>query len=511
MAATPALSQGLSSAELWSSWQAEVAEAGGSLQAGRESREGNQLVLQDIWLRSDAETEQAPSLFLERMTLVSRADGSVGIRLPEHFPLLLQGPVENDAAPRQIRLSVAAPGLDLAILGLGPRSSFSAKAPSLSLALDGIVPPASISGEEPVLVLALADLNLRYQQDFSAPALSLDGELSFGALHGEFRLNDPASGQLNAMLDLAGGTARLAAAMPPEALAVLDQMSQSAPDAAPDLRPALAALAAGAFFDTATRLDRLELRLELPGEDAPLAMDLALNEIQAQSRLDKTAFLYDYGLKGLQLGLPAALADLPAGLGQIGLSLEEFRQSAELGLNALKGKQKWGYRLVLDRLALAEPIWDIFDASRLLARDPLTLRIELDGSYGLMPEALAPGWQAAPDSAEPLNDLSFKIAALEIAGLGVGLTGSGGLRFDLADLTSYDGFPAPEGKLHVQTSGIYAQLDRFIAAGMIDADQAKGIRAMLMMLAKVGNSPEQLVSDLEFNGASFMLNGIKMR
>lgn len=504
-AIVPAQAQGLSSAELWNSWQEEVAAAGGLLTAGTELREGNTLVLGDISLQTGAVGENAPALHLEQMKLVNRADGSVGIALPERFPLRVQSASGDDGT--ELRFMVAAPALDLAVHGIGSRSSFAAKAPSISVTLDGIVPPPSLAQDDTVIMLGLADLNLRYALDLTGPNITIEGEASFGTLHGELRFHEDADSNGSIVLDLAGGTARLGAALPQAAMALMT----NAPDAEPGVEQLLKVLEAGTFFDTAVELGQTGLQLDIADAENPVAMTVSVAGIKGASRLDRAAIGYDYAVEGLDFSVPAALVELPAELGEVGIALEQFAQTLFVGLNDLKGPQDWRYKLLLSKLDLSPAIWDQLDAKRLLPRDPVTLSLDLAGIYGIAPESLAPGWTATPGSMEPLNALSFQLDSFAIEGLGVGFGGQGGLRFNFADLTRYEGIPAPEGTLTFTASGVYALMDRLVEAGFLPADEVTALRAGLMFVAKAGTEPDTLLSQLMFDSSGFFLNGMKLR
>jgi hypothetical protein len=108
-----------------------------------------------------------------------------------------------------------------------------------------------------------------------------------------------------------------------------------------------------------------------------------------------------------------------------------------------------------------------------------------------------------------LNALDLTQLQLKLAGAQV--DGKGALTFDNTDLTTFQGVPAPTGQIDVTLTGINALLDTLVAMGLIPEDQVMGARMMLAMFAKPGETPDTLVSTIEFKDKGLYANGQRLQ
>ena len=91
------------------------------------------------------------------------------------------------------------------------------------------------------------------------------------------------------------------------------------------------------------------------------------------------------------------------------------------------------------------------------------------------------------------------------------LTGTGAFTFDNTDLVTFDGVPAPTGKMELTLKGGNGLLDKLVAMGLIPSDQAMGARMMMAMFAKPGDGEDTLNSTLEFKDKGFFANGQRLQ
>ena len=59
----------------------------------------------------------------------------------------------------------------------------------------------------------------------------------------------------------------------------------------------------------------------------------------------------------------------------------------------------------------------------------------------------------------------------------------------VADLTTFDGMPRPEGALDLELTGGNTLLDTLVAMGLLPEEQAMGARMMLGLFARPGAGP----------------------
>lgn len=496
----PALSQGLTAAELWSGWQSAVASAGGQLTA-QEKREGDRLVLQNVQLLPSGEGEAA--LRLETLTLISQADGSVGVVLPDQFPLVLDLP-DEDGTAQKVVLSVTAPGLKLQILGLGQKAEFTAIGPSVSVTLDEMLPPPA-AGVKTEITAALADLNLRYKHELDIPVPALDTALEVGSLHLE--LVGPEDGSetpLRVSADIDALRASAAGTFPPSTQVFLDTPTRA--DGTSDIEPFLTALADGLSVKASAEIGGLTATVT--DQEAAAALTLAASS--AGIALDQTVAAWQSLLTGAAMDVKPIGPDEPDT--DMAFSLGEYRTALSIGLNGLTATQDWSLAYVMRDLVASPGVWAAIDPSGVLPAAPInTMALDLKGRYALDPVALTPGWSPLPSDPPPFTAFSFEINELALDGLGLTFNGTGGLGLDFGDLTTFEGFPLPAGRLHFVTVGAYGLLDKLSSIGLVSADDMSGARMLLLMAGKAGAEPDHLTTDLDFRDKSLFLNGQKIR
>jgi hypothetical protein len=158
-------------------------------------------------------------------------------------------------------------------------------------------------------------------------------------------------------------------------------------------------------------------------------------------------------------------------------------------------------------LQISEEIWAMLDPTGALPHDPATLVIDTTGTALLKADLMASAEGATPDAelhSLNVNDLTARIAGAE-------LTGTGAFTFDNTDLTTFEGMPAPTGKMELKLVGGNGLLDALVAMGMLSEDDAMGARMMIAMFANPGAGEDELTSVLEFKDKGFFANGQQLQ
>ncbi len=494
--------------ELWEAWQDGVATAGGTLSA-EEGREGNQLVLSDLRLDFGGE---AGVLQLEQLTLINQADGSVGVILPDSFPLMLELPQDETAGaegqPEQIFIRVDAPDLALTVRGLGEKAEFQASSPTVTLTLDRMVPPLPEADGKIDLSAVLGGFDLRYVQDLALESPMIDAAVGFDSISAVLTISDnpEANGVVTLKLGKSHAAASGAVPLSSPAMQALQARGAEGPQSLGDIA---AVLDAGLRLDASIALSEAVFAGDvLPVGEKPVTWNAALQRVAASAGLNAEATGFSIALNGLNI---LAEGDIPEMKdGPVGISLDEYRVAAKIGLNGWRGPQDWSLAYVLRNVVASEALWAQDDPGRALPRDPVTLALDLGGRYGLRPEALAPGYQPGPGNI-PFSELGVKINELKLAGLGAQMVGQGGLDLDFTDLTTFEGFPAPAGRVNFLTTGAYGLLETLSKAGLIEQSELTGIRGALLVLGRAGEAPDTLHTDIDFRDKSLFLNGVKIR
>lgn len=191
-------------------------------------------------------------------------------------------------------------------------------------------------------------------------------------------------------------------------------------------------------------------------------------------------------------------------------ALDSLRLAAEIPV--AEGAEPAPFSLLLDLagLELSDPIWSVIDPSRVLPRDPARLLVELDGTARVTGDLSDPAALARAEP--PLEPRTLELRDLALSVAGAELTGTGTLRFDPADKTSYPGFPAPLGAVQLWLKGGAGLIENLAAMGIIPPGQAMGAQMMLGMFAVPAETPDTLRSRLEFGpGGTISANGQRLR
>lgn len=201
------------------------------------------------------------------------------------------------------------------------------------------------------------------------------------------------------------------------------------------------------------------------------------------------------------------------------LPIKGLLESAEarIALPAVAGDAPQGFAFLMDLggLALDETLWGLFDPAQSLPRDPISLRLDLDGQMGTSVGLLdVPALMGLAQSGEnPLSIHAATLRQLALSAVGASVTGAGDFTFDMSDLATFNGVPAPTGALDVEVQGANRLIDTLIEMGAVPQDQALGARMMMGLFAQPGEGEDSLVSRIEIDGAagSISANGQRLR
>lgn len=492
----PALA--LTAEEVWADWT-RLARAADVTIAATTRREGDRLVVSGISIPVGPPGERV-DLQLDRIELQDLPDGRVAVLLPPRFPVTVEGP--GIAGRERVTLSASAPALSLVVSGIGETAAFDLTAPSLTVTLDRIEPPIDETVE---VTVALADLVVEHRMDLLAETQEVATTASLGALRGEVRYDDGQEERGTITLDLTGMTSSLNAVLPPGFV--------PDPAANPDLPPPtvqelLDFFAAGLRLSGEATVSSFALTADMTGSAQGGMADITLESAKVSAGLDQTAAHYEIALG--RMGIVGR--DLPEEeLSDIEMGVKDAGYGVSVGIGDLVSPQDARFWVRMTDLTLPAEAWAEADPSGVLGTEPISWALDVTARYALGAEMLQPDWQPVPGVFPPLDLIEVALKELAFSGAGIRVGGSGALGFDESDLVTFQGVPAPEGKLSFTAEGVNGLIDRLVAAGMVPEEELTGLRMGLMFIAKAGPTPDSLVSMLEFRDKGFFLNGMKIR
>jgi hypothetical protein len=477
--------------QVWQGWQDAVTGMGNKVTVESATRDGNALVVTNITLGDPATS----TVSLETISFEDNGDGTVGVVLPDAFPIKIHNAAAaGDATgkPTDIEFTVTAAGTTITASGTPEAISYKTDAPSVAVNLNTIDGASAeeksaqfelvAQGVASTYGVTTGDL-ISLTEDLAAKSIAL-------TVKGK-NDTDGSSGDVKA--SLADLTSKWDIKAPKD-------MGKG------QLTDALAAgfSVAGSFgFGTTSfdlnSVDTAGKSTQVTGGLASASLGLTMNASTFDYATDSkgAAFKvvspdvpipdasFSYGQAGLHLVMPVAKSDTPA---------------------------DFSFVVNLIDLAPSEAIWSMADPANALKHDPATLIIDTKGKATMTRDifadaaALEGGSTAAPGLLNALDLTNINLKAL-----GAEIISSGAFTFDNSDMTTFSGVPAPTGKLDIKATGVNAVIDTLVKMGLVPQDQAMQYRMMLSMFANTSTTADEMTSTLEFKDKHFFANGQQLQ
>ncbi len=488
-------------AQVWQSWQDLSAGYGQTLTPGSVDDQGDTLTVTDLAISYDKDGVKATGTIAE-LTFADQGDGTVQVTLSDSYPLTLTLPPEEAGGdPTTISLQVDQPGLSIIAAGDTAETSYSFAGPSVTISLTGVegVETEAVdltakaefaniagkyifapSGDKSVLSSSYSadSVTVNVSGTDPDPSPSTDGTAT------------PSSGALTfTMKDITGttnGTLLDAAAMA---------------DMAAALKAGLATDGSFSAGETTFAIESTEPTgpTKIDGKAATAALAFGMNDQRIS---------YSGSATGVTTTVSSPDIPFPA----LTLTYAETAFDFLMPVSATGAPADFKFLTKLVDFTISDEVWDMFDPTKQLPRDPATLVIDTKGTATLKADIFnTAAMEAAGETATPPGELnSLDITELHLKFAGADLTGNGGFTFDNTDTTTYQGMPAPTGKLDLKVTGANTLMDKLVAMGLMPEDQVMGFRMMLSMFANA-TGEDELTSTLEFKDKGFFANGQRLQ
>jgi len=188
-----------------------------------------------------------------------------------------------------------------------------------------------------------------------------------------------------------------------------------------------------------------------------------------------------------------------------------------LGMPLLKSDSEQGfvYALDLDGITMADGLWNQFDPTAGLPRNPARMMLDLSGKGNLFVDLL--DFDAMSEVIEE-NIIFGELTALtlndmDISAVGARLTGAGAFTFDNSVRGAFEYLPTPSGEASFRLVGLNDVLNYLVKIGLLENDEAFGVRMGLSMVAVVvDGSKDVLISDIVATpNGHFFANGKRLK
>lgn len=208
------------------------------------------------------------------------------------------------------------------------------------------------------------------------------------------------------------------------------------------------------------------------------------NDLRVVAAPGATPFAYDVSIGSAKLagGAPLVVGETPAPMALL-VALEEVRPS--------------------------ETIWQMFDPMGMLPRDPMNLRLDLEGTGNPTVDLLDPGvmLKAGEDKTLFMTLQDLTINDLSASAIGSTLAATGDLTFD-----TVEGMPVPLGLLRVNVTGITGTLEKLAKLKLVPEQTVMGIGMMLGQMALPGPGKDEWSSEIKLDtGGKVFVNGNRVK
>lgn len=246
-------------------------------------------------------------------------------------------------------------------------------------------------------------------------------------------------------------------------------------------------------------------------EGRPFGMVLEAGAGSFSSGLNADGLSYDGTTRDLK-----ATVEVNAFPQPIEVAIAEYGSNATIPVLASDEPAPAAIGIAMRDFTMSDALWDIFDPAKVLPRIPATVALGLEGD-AILREAMFDPSQADKiarmfeEGNPPVTLDNLRLTELEVTAAGAMITGDGALTFDNTDLTTFNGFPRPEGQVSLRAIGLNGLLDNLGKMGVLPPEQLMGPRMMLSMFTVV-EAQDTLMSTIEFlGGGQIKANGQRIR
>ena len=484
--------------QVWSSLRTAMTTAGFELSAS-EARSGNNLNIRDLTLNKHFQNPTGVGsgtlqVSISKLKFADLGDGTVRVIFPNRMPIILRsrdsvdGPFEVHLDIIQRELAIAASGKIEEI-----RHDYAAESIGLELrklVFDGVaMPQADVSAG-----LNLADISgtsiHKTQTDRQYTRNLNVGQLSYQAV-----LSTP--DQADAAFNMSGQ------------IKDLNFTNTTVLPLNLDWSDPLSLLAAGASVDASWQYNEADSDFSALEDGSQYQHSSKVATGTGTFALNKKRVFYKAEATNSDLFFVLDTLPFP-----ISLKLAKAAGNLLVPLGAGPKAQPFNIGITLSDFVASDMIWALFDDNAVLAREPMSLALEMSGTVKVLLDIFSAGAlkNLEKDQSIPLEVQDLNISRLHLSGAGTTLNGAGSFAFDNSDLDSFDGLPRPMGSFKTELEGGNRLLNQLSDMGLLPKSEAMAMRMMLSMFTVPGASADTLKTVIEVTKEGHVLaNGQRIR
>lgn len=475
----------ISAAELLAEWKEDAAFMEMEMTLGSEVMEGDTLTLNDLTFRMEI-PEGSIEVHYDWMTISEVGDGSLELLFS---PSVAVQTHTDDGHDGVVDISVAIEFGDAVALITGTQKDhiydFSASEMAIKYSFDTVAIPGDLTA-----AIELFDFTAQAHQVTTVWEDAFV-EISTNAEHALTQLiyAYPDEGiQIDFNADIAG---------------VSTEMRQ-------DISPHMDFSAKAAHGDsTSSVLNWGQAVFNVKGTtpDFDISFDGGANSTQLGSNLEDNSFEISGARTGFFLNLQLPEFGIPNGR----VAMDDMAFNVILPVDHSGAVSDVAAKYESTGLSVDEAFWAIIDPEQVISRDPFAIVVDLSAKVKMFRDIFDPEFDEFSDEtigeivSLTVNELSADIA-------GVVFSSVAAFKFNNDDMTSFDGFPQPIGKLSFDLKGAFGLIGNLITAGILPPMEALGIKAGIGTIAVAADGEDHFVSEIEFTeDAHILVNGAEFK
>jgi hypothetical protein len=476
--------------EVWENWQAMLTSSGQTVTTTDVSRDGDTLVVSGLTLSYEKDGASF-SASIDELDFTDNNDGTVDVTLSDSYPMLIKAPAAagvEGSKPTDMKITISQPELVLTASGTTDDMTYDVDAPTVVAKVE------AINGT-----------------DSSVNDLTLEATLT--NVVGSYKVAGPAEKKQIASDFTTEKVAFVVSGKDPEKktdfsmTGSVDGLAGKSAVTMVDMKDMAAALAAGFAMNSTFSYTASSFDATATTEGKPIHVTGTSGEGGLTMAMDATHLQYGGSAKAAKFSMTSPDIPFP----QVDLGYDEASFNLDIPTAKSDTPSDFAFLTKLVGFNVSEPIWGMVDPTGALPHDGATLIIDAKGKTTLKSDLFSEMEQGAMGSAPPpeLNALDLNEIKVSIAG--AELTGNGALTFDNTDMTTFDGVPAPTGKIDLKLTGANTLLDKIVAMGYLTQDDAMGYKMMAGMFTNSAPDKDELTSALEFKDKGFYANGQRLK
>lgn len=476
--------QALTPAEVWQAWKDVAVSTGQTVTTASEAQQGDTLVVSGVTFAT-TQPDASVTSTVDELRFRDLGDGRVEVTMSPAYNVT----INDSGAGSVVRLAITQTNLKLVAGGDAGAQTYDFTADAMAFATtevteNGAALPVSVN----VALTGPAGTYAMAKQ--AGDAVNLLSNLSAATLAVAVSADD---GSSRMKLDASVQQFSLQSGGTFGAVMNLEKVNE--------------ALAAGFGVNLGLGYGATAYSVDVTDPSGPMAIRGKADSGGMAFAMDKTAMTYKGGAKGIEIIASGAQIPFPE------VALRYAESVFDLAVPMSRGDAPQGFNLTAKIIGatVSDEIWSMFDPSGTLPRDPATVIVDANGTTKLMVDLTDEAAMNSLGAMPPGTLESLNLPALQLTVAGAELTGNGAMTFDNSDLTTFQGMPAPTGKVDLKLAGGNGLLDKLIRLGFVPEDQAMGFRMMLGMFARPGDGPDTLTSTIEFKDKGVFANGMQLQ